>query len=266
MIITKLCGGLGNQLFQWAAAKNVAVKYDTDVLCDLSHFGSCKAIRTEDRIKEVGESRITPWGLELDKVLNGLEFVDGNVHSLRPVNEASQCRTLDDNTYLTGFWQSETYFAENADEIRFDLKLSHIEKNALKSLYPFIEDNTVSVHVRRGDYVNLQHMHPCQTVEYYDKALESIGEFSNILVFSDDINWCKENFKYDNMHFSEGQDNVTDLYTMSLCSHNVVANSSFSWWGAWLNENPSKKVVAPSYWFANGTASENIIPNNWIKI
>ena len=266
MIITRLMGGLANQIFQWAAAQTIADKYDTECFCDLSHFVGYQSLTTEDRIKETPESPVTPWGLELNKLNLELKFAQGN-GGLPTIKDNFNYRPLTDNSYLDGFWQSEKYFADNAENIRSRLRMSDTKRNEINNLYPFLKDETVSLHVRRGDYVNLQNVHPCQSVEYYDKALEIIGcDKPNILVFSDDIDWCKQNFKYDNIYFSEAQDNVTDLYSMSFCSHNIIANSSFSWWGAWLNENQNKKIVAPSKWFANDTVSSNIIPNDWIKI
>lgn len=270
MIVTKLCGGLGNQIFQWAAAQSVAEKYDTDVYCCLQYFeknGSkdaeklpCGSVKTN-----LQRNGPTPWGYELDKLDLNLNLVSGNVFNLPVVHDTWTVKRLQNNSYLEGYWQSEKYFIENADRIRSLLKMSDEKLKQIQQLYPFLSNGTLSLHVRRGDYTNLQHVHPCQTVEYYNKALDIIQDFSNILVFSDDINWCRENLKYDNVYFAEGQDNITDLYTMSLCSHNVIANSTFSWWGAWLNANPYKKVVAPRLWAAN-IPTEKVTPESWVII
>ena len=104
--------------------------------------------------------------------------------------------------------------------------------------------------------------------EYYKNALDIIGGYENLYVFSDDINWCKTNLKFKNMVFVEGNDDVEDLWLMSLCDHNIIANSSFSWWGAWLNINPNKKVISPKRWFGEQTnlSSDDIIPVSWTKI
>ncbi len=266
MIITRLCGGLGNQIFQWAIAQNLAYKYDTDFYCDLDHFKGL-SLYTEDRIKERPNSVVTAWGLELHKTNVSAQFVTAGAHGLKQVDENHAPANIEDNSYLSGFWQSEKYFIDNESKIRSKLDMTEEQKDNIYSIYPFLKDSSaLSLHVRRGDYVNIQHVHPCQTGEYYDKALEEIGQIENILVFSDDIHWCKQNFKYDNMVFAEKQDNITDLYTMSLCSHNIIANSSFSWWGAWLNKNENKKIIAPRKWFSNAAESQHIIPNNWAKI
>ena len=127
-------------------------------------------------------------------------------------------------------------------------------------------ENTVSLHVRRTDYVNLQNYHPIAAIQYYKDALDLI-EHDKVVVFSDDINWCKKNFKFNNMVFIEGNSNIEDLYLMSMCNNNVIANSSFSWWAAWLNKNEYKKIVAPKVWFGPAAPSDkDIIPDTWIKI
>tara|TARA_R110000744_G_C18907077_1_gene510043 strand:- start:113 stop:463 length:351 start_codon:yes stop_codon:yes gene_type:complete len=110
--------------------------------------------------------------------------------------------------------------------------------------------------------------HPVLDLNYYTKALENLKDVSNILVFSDDIPWCKEVFKFKNMTFIEGNNNIEDLVLMSMCSHNIIANSSFSWWGSWLNENPDKIVVAPKTWFGAQLPGNNnhAYLSNWITI
>jgi hypothetical protein len=133
---------------------------------------------------------------------------------------------------------------------------------------PFIDTNTVSLHVRRTDYVTSNGYHPVQSIEYYKNAIDIIGDYDYIFVFSDDIQWCKDNLKFKNMVFMEGFSDIEDLHIMSLCQNNIIANSSFSWWGAWLNIHPEKKIIAPTNWFgeqANLNTSD-MIPSDWIKI
>ena len=124
------------------------------------------------------------------------------------------------------------------------------------------------MHIRRTDYTTSNGYHPVQTVEYYKKALEIIGEYDKLFIFSDDIEWCRNNLKFDNMIFIEGNTDIEDLYLISLCKHNIIANSSFSWWGAWLNKNPNKKVIAPSKWFGDmaNLNESDIVPEGWIRI
>jgi hypothetical protein len=167
--------------------------------------------------------------------------------------------------YLNGFWQSENYFSNVSELIRQQLQPT---TEILEKLKQHLNGKSVSLHVRRTDYVTSNGYHPVQTLEYYSKGLEIIGNYDQLLVFSDDINWCKENLKYDNILFIENQDNIEDLWLMSLCDHNIIANSSFSWWGAWLNQNQNKIVITPNNWFGpQANLNElNMIPDNWIKI
>ena len=125
----------------------------------------------------------------------------------------------------------------------------------------------VSVHVRRGDYTKLQDHHPLCTVEYYEKAMAMFKDHS-FLVFSNDIEWCKENIKGPRVMYSEEESAAKDLQLMASCDHNIIANSSFSWWGAWLNDNQNKKVIAPSNWFGPTCdhSSKDIVPETWIRI
>jgi hypothetical protein len=103
-------------------------------------------------------------------------------------------------------------------------------------------------------------------MDYYRNAIAEFSDDTRFLVFSDDIQWCKENFKGDNFHFIEGEKDYVDLYLMSLCNNNIIANSSFSWWGAWLNNTPNKKVIAPKQWFgkAKQLNTKDLIPETWI--
>jgi glycosyltransferase involved in cell wall biosynthesis len=171
------------------------------------------------------------------------------------------------NTIYKGYFQSENHFSHNRNFIINLFKNNNIIKH-IKLKYPNITNQSISLHVRRGDYTNLQNYHPLQTKEYYDKAISKIGKYQTIFIFSDDIPWCKENLKYKNCVFMENNNDVFDLLAMSLCNNNIIANSTFSWWGAWLNENPDKIVIAPKKWFGleRKLSSKNIIPQNWIQI
>lgn len=174
---------------------------------------------------------------------------------------------MKDNLRLIGYWQNENYFKEHRDEV---LKAFDIPYELNKGI--------VSIHIRRGDYVWLAKKHPPISHNYIKQALKHFKEigYNNYLVFSDDIPWCKEYFKYWdntglNLSYSEGNNTLKDLSLMSGCEHNIIANSTFSWWGAWLNQNNDKIVVSPSAynWFGNGNRNlktEGIIPNDWKQI
>lgn len=173
-----------------------------------------------------------------------------------------------ENCIYDGYFQSEKFFKHNREYILSVINdIDTIQQ--IKEVYPNISSNSVSLHIRRGDYVNLQNHHPLQSIEYYNLALDKINNYDSIYVFSDDMDWCKQTLKYENMIFVENQTDVFDLFAMALCSNNIIANSTFSWWGAWLNTNPTKKVVAPSTWFGQQRVelqNNDIVPENWILI
>lgn len=157
---------------------------------------------------------------------------------------------------LNGYWQSEKYFKEYRQDV---IDLFRI---------PLQDDfrHYIAVHVRRGDYLQFGDKHPPVTKEYINAALEHFGKDYEPLFFSDDIKWCMDNFEgsfYTNIH------PIQSIGAMASCSHNIIANSSFSWWGAWLNPNPDKKVIAPKVWFGPGNSHldpTDIYCEKWIKL
>jgi hypothetical protein len=156
-----------------------------------------------------------------------------------------------DNTNFDGYFQSSRYFDHCKETIikQFSFKNEYLE-SAKSFLLPYHDKTLVSVHVRRTDYLNLQNHHPVLTLDYYTKAFDYFKDTPNVLfiVTSDDIEWCKENFAQDNIVFSNNP-HPTDMCITSLCHHNIIANSSFSWWGSYLNTNINKIIIAPTIWF-----------------
>jgi hypothetical protein len=171
------------------------------------------------------------------------------------------------NLLLDGHFQSEKYFKNHKQFIIDLFKCPQETKDQILEWMPEI-NNYVSIHVRRGDYLKLPDHHPQLPKSYFEEAVNRLGGDRTFLIFSDDIEWCKLNFDFiKNKHFIEGTEDWIDIYLMSLCEDNIIANSSFSWWGAYLNENPFKKVIAPSKWFGpvyNNYNTSDLIPNNWI--
>jgi hypothetical protein len=170
-----------------------------------------------------------------------------------------------DNMIINGYFQSEKYFDKYLVKSYFEPKKA--VKQKLISKYSEYLDKSVSIHVRRGDYLYAQDYHPVQTKEYYMKAMSEFSSDSIFFVFSDDINWCKDNLSEMNCRFIEDQKDYEDMFLMSMCRHNIIANSSFSWWGAWLNNNPSKKVIAPEKWFGPNCPhdTKDLIPEYWVR-
>jgi len=182
-------------------------------------------------------------------------------------NEIEYYKNNDFCILLDGYFQSYKYFENFNDFVISNLNLDEIMYN-LNNKY--VNINTYSsLHIRRGDYVNKQQFHSLLTFEYYKNALQIIKD-QNIAIFSDDIEWCKEKFSFlKNALFIENLNDYEDLILMSMCKNNIIANSTFSWWGAWLNKNPNKLVVAPKNWFGptySSISTKDLIPENWIRI
>jgi hypothetical protein len=177
--------------------------------------------------------------------------------------------------YLFGYWQSEKYFQTHAAEIRADFAFKPPLTNRNSELVGQIAQvNAVSLHVRRGDYVSNSKTHATHGVcslDYYRDAIRHISdrvERPYFFIFSDNMAWVKGNLKMDMPHqyidHNKGAESYNDMRLMSLCRHHIIANSSFSWWGAWLNPNPDKIVVAPRRWFANDTNVADLFPAAWV--
>lgn len=161
----------------------------------------------------------------------------------------------DGNTLLDGYFQSEKYFKNNSELVR---RILRPDKCRIEYLYKkfgawLILPNVTSIHVRRGDYLKFQYMHPFVGKKYLIDAVNKIPECDNFIVFSDDIVWCKrffkKTFKNKRFIFSEGNSVLDDFQLQMLCKNNIISNSSFSWWASWLNNNPRKRIIAPSLWF-----------------
>ncbi len=291
MIVVKLIGGLGNQMFQYAAGKALALRHHTEVKVDTIELESDPEGKFTKRHFELGifEAKITVASKE---EINAFSNLGKNkfkrelqrrfpflFNRMMAVESGTPYHTeftkYPKHTYLSGFWQSELYFKDVAQDIKKDFTFGAKIVDRNKELLAKISGvNSVSVHVRRGDYVsnaNAHQFHGLCSLDYYNQAISLLSNKQDaieLFVFSDDIAWCKENLKYDfPVNFVETNDAHSDMYLMSLCKHNIIANSSFSWWGAWLNNNSQKIVVAPKQWIADPSVNtKDIIPQSWIKL
>jgi hypothetical protein len=175
-----------------------------------------------------------------------------------------------ENLCLNGYFQSYKFFSHREAEIRKIFCPSSETTQYIKEkfFHIFDLDSFVAVHVRRNDYLTptLSQYHCAQPVSYYVKAMSCFPENTNFVFFSDDIEWCKQNFKGEKIYFISGEEDFIDLYFMSMAEHNIIANSTFSWWAAWLNENENKRVIAPKKWYGPKNAhleDNDLIPNDW---
>ena len=200
------------------------------------------------------------------KYTNDLSFIK-NVYSENPDHSYSLI-PFKENLFLRGYFQSEKYFKHNRCKIlEFFEPLPKINEFLSKKYSKLVHNkDVVSVHIRRGDYLELTDYHAVTGKDYYDKAMKEFPDSHTFVFFSDDIEWCKKTFKGNNNIFIEKQDDVLDLYLMSKITNNIIANSSFSWWAAWMNENKDQKVIAPSAWFGPKNmhlSKKDLLPEEW---
>jgi hypothetical protein len=252
-----LRGGLGNYIFQIAAAYSISKRDDKEMVADLSD------------ISIIHSPIETYYNNIFRKVKFVSEFFYNSSHEPYQPIEYVEIPKTTDNLKLKGYYQNERYFLHIRKDI---LDLFEVDSETLDYLNKKYSEllllDTCSLHVRRGNYVERSEIHPPQNVEYYKQAISIIGENSHYLIFSDDISWCIENLSFiKNKTFITDNIDYQDLYLMSMCKNNIIANSSFSWWGAWLNKNVNKKVVFPSRWFGVPFLNTSEIGcENWIKI
>ena len=256
-VSSHLQGGLGNYLFQISAAYAVAMRDNKELKIDISDIA---IIHSPLELYSNNIFRNITFG----EIVN-FESIHSSAHS--PISYLN-IPIVNGNLKLDGYYQNEKYFKQYRNEILNLFKIDDTTNQYLNEKYSGITfENTCSIHVRRGNYVERQHFHPLQTIGYYKQAISIIGEETLFLIFSDDIEWCKSNLDFiKNKIFISGNLDYQDLYLMSMCNHNIIANSSFSWWGAWLNKHINKSVIYPSHWFNNGPDSSQIGGENWIKI
>ena len=241
MISAFLQGGLGNMLFQIATVASIAKDNNDECVFDFHHHSNMKRLQSRDA--NVYKSNI--FSKLKDGVLENPSVYLERVHSYVPIQYRN-------NLYINGYFQTEKYFKHNRDYILelFDYGFKD----------DFLKEYT-SIHIRRGDFKKLQHVHPLMPREYYDTAIDMIGG-DKFVIFSDDIPWCKEEFRGNKFTFYQAEDQ-DEIYAMSKCKNNITANSSFSWWGAWLNENKDKRVICPSKWFNNSIDTKDMPCEGW---
>lgn len=291
MIIVSLKGGFGNQMFQYAFGRHLACKYNVDLLLDL-HF-----------YEDTGhDSEYTYRKYELDK-LNisariateaDIQMIRNNLkwhHSFKPFYQRHIVKEkgytfndkylrVPDNSLINGYWQSEKYFRDIESIIKKELTFKEgFNEEYSRQIETEIKNSTsVGIHFRRGDYVNdskINQYHGVCSMQYYHKAIDHISKHIDnplFFVFSDDIEWVKEHFQtpFQTVFVERGKEEThRDFRLMSMCKHNIIANSSYSWWAAWLNNHDNKIVLAPDRWFANDkqqSQTRDLIPERWIQI
>ena len=295
MICVQLNGGLGNQMFQYAFGKALATKHKTELLLDTSRLINDKTGIT-NRSFELDIFKIDkqqPRKTDTEKlkplfyrIVNVLAFKAGfrGIQTSKYFIEKgfsfnSSIEKIGKDCFLSGYWQSYRYFQSIESIIREEFLFEPTLDNTNKDrVIQMANKNSVSLHIRRNDFVNNKYhdIHGTCSIEYYQKAAEYIAGKVNepfFFIFSDDMDWVRVNL---NLNFpcvfvsgNIGKQSYIDMQLMSQCKHNIIANSSFSWWGAWLNANPNKIIIAPSQWFADekmNAQTTDLIPKTWVRL
>lgn len=292
MIICNVIGGLGNQMFQYAAGRALAEKHGVGLKLDTRMFDNYKlhngfeldrvfqvdaSIASNTEIKELIGWRATRAGQHL---LNTRKwhFLRGSRYIVESKVTFEAFFFLPASCYLFGYWQSERYFDCEETLIRNHFTFNSDLTGENKDVADIIKSvNSVSIHVRRGDYIadeKTYNAHGTCSIQYYQKAMKYIQQHVHkpvYIIFSDDIPWIEKHLTTNHEHYfinhNCGIDSYIDMQLMALCKHHVIANSSFSWWGAWLNADAEKIVVAPRQWFRNAQKdSSKVLPSGWISI
>ena len=276
MIIIKFLGGLGNQMFLYGLYYTFSKK-GIETKIDLSHFEKEKnhngfeiekifslKLKYSTRAQNLLFSKTTKLLYWIGKHPYKENFTDQYTYNPK----VSEVRF----GYLKGYWQSEKYFSDFSVGLSNEFKFPALTDEKNKKLSDeIIETSSVSIHIRRGDYL-LSGRNFALDLNYYNEAIKYIQQrVTNpvFYVFSDDMQWVRENFDdqtFVAIDWNQGNNSYLDMQLMSLCKHNIIANSSFSWWGAWLNPNPDKIVIAPAKWMPHHTGSNDLIPESWIRI
>lgn len=263
-------GRLGNQMFEYASLRGIASHHGYDWSIPPFHLKGIENYSLNEcfQLKSVTDKNVG--------VYDNFQYIGERFFHF----DEQLFENCPDNVSLHGFFQSEKYFKHIENEIREDFIFHEEHSNPCKEfMSEFLEQEPIMLHVRRGDpnlidprgfkwaYVNCSDQHPVQSLEYYEKALQYFDDNQPVIVFSDSPEWVKEQkfFSDDRFFISEPQEKYTDgsytpyadLCLMSLCSHAIIANSSMSWWGAWLINNPSKKIIAPKKWFGPAYADKD---------
>lgn len=295
MIVTEIKGGLGNQLFQYATARYLSTIHRCELVIDNTWYlkpQKNETFRTLELDKLNTHMRLATlderhsWRFYRSRLCQ-TDFLQRLIRPLQPAplkfiqergNQANMnLKDAPNFTYLSGAWQSELYFSDIRDDLLKEISLlPQFNPTCIEIDSQIAQSNSVSVHVRRGDYVSntkAKAYHGLSTLRYYKNAINYIlerVESPTFFVFSDEPEWVKKNLHLPcNARYVEHNsptNAIVDLHLMSLCQHHVVANSSFSWWGAWLSRSANQIVIAPEQWYAVDRPTPDLIPARWIRM
>jgi hypothetical protein len=292
MIISRITDGIGNQLFQYATGRAIALR--TGLPMRLHPFGYSPVSNRSFRLETYGlpatvmhdnevarylgplRSHRRRWVRKLSaSVTKRLPFGWRRVVQERSLRFDPRILRIARPAYLAGFWQSERYFEDHSAAIRMELTLRHPIPERSRAVVEEIDGSeSVGVVVRRGDYVGIPETQGICTSSYYERALSTLAALvpnGRVFVFSDDIPWCRENLDVvppDSIFVANEIPAAPEehLRLLSRCRHFILANSTFAWWGAWLSLNPNKVVIGPSKWMQAGDRFVDILPSRWLRV
>lgn len=286
MVIVKVWGGLGNQLFQYAFGKYLAAKLNTQVKYDvqvqpgiknytprdfsLTAFNTATPLASSAEVKQFKYRGNTNIERLQRKLAQKFPFLFKRYYVEPIIPQFENTFEAKDNCYYDGYWQSYRFLTINNEALQKELTPKQPLREEVKKIIQQIElSDAAGIHVRRGDYLELKHMNICQ-LPYYKNAVEYLE--SNVpgikfYIFTDDADWCRQHFTGPQYTVVTGNEPYEDLLLLSACKHAIIANSSFSWWAAWLNSNADKKIIAPNRWHNRDEESyKDIVPHEWVKI
>jgi Glycosyl transferase family 11 len=284
-VTVRLAGGLGNQLFQYATGRALAMQHGVPLWLDHSALDRHVAGETPRTFEldmfairaEAAPSTFMAHIRSSPSLLGRLTQAFAQDRIVRELGKRFQPSLLRHKppVLLIGYWQCERYFEGIAAELRQELiPLAEPAPQNIRLAELMCQAPCASIHVRRGDYVSdpsANRFHGTCSPSYYTQAAQLLSDQHRVdrfFLFSDDLSWCRTNLTLPGevipVHHNQRQQSYWDLWLMRQCHHHIIANSSFSWWGAWLNERPDKVVIAPKRWFADHTIVHDIIPSTWV--
>ena len=278
-VVVQMIGGLGNQMFQYAAGRHLSRRFRAGLFLDVSWLSTPYA-----RIKKRPRFHLDQYDIKghildpgtiipVDCNDNTDGLIKDLIGSMKALSEQEydlqDITRIEDVLYLKGYWQSEIYFSGSASQIKKEFVPRDTSRiSALKK--EIVAGNSVGIHVRRGDYLQYQDRFPVLPLSYYDTAVSEFRSNHKFYIFSDEPDWCRDHWRGQEFTIIEGNTPVEDLYLLSLCKNLIIANSSFSWWSAWLNDNQQKKIVVPMNWRGPGYEAlkkgHHIIPHHWERV
>jgi hypothetical protein len=289
MIIVKLQGGLGNQLFQYSLGKSLELSENRKVYFDVSSFNHSPNLTSREFVLE-------KLGLKVDllpkNVASIITFINrllfklnitfkSNFFSISYCENSFQYIPIVVKNKLIifdGYWQSPMYFESISNDLtKLFYSIDRISNSGQNLISNLKSKSTVAIHIRRGDYISnteTYDFHGICDLDYYYSAIDFIESKNNIdtyIIFTDDIEWVQNNFSIGNRIFIYGcnyaENDIDEFLMMASVSHNIIANSTFSWWSAFINPNPEKIVIAPKKWFSDLSINvEDLFPTNWVRL